>query len=220
MCHGPRSSVRLNYFISSGHPPHTQVAKLGIFALQSSFVLSTKEVVMAFRIFPRDEGFFPLLEESSVIAHDCAKRISGILRSLPPAEVEIDAIMAAERRADEIVRELHRRLERSLVTPFDREDLQELMSKLDDVVDEMFAAADLIFLHRVTSELPGLFDMSQLLEEITLTNVTLMRNLSSFTGITELVEEIDQLESSADRMFRRVTGELFSGSHDALDILR
>ena len=62
--------------------------------------------------------------------------------------------------------------------------------------------------------------MAQVLEEITLKNSELMKNLSSFTDINRLVEEIDQLESSADRMFRRVTGELFSGSHDALDILR
>lgn len=175
---------------------------------------------MAFRIFPRDEGFFPLLEESAAIAHDCAKRVVNILSSLPPAEVEIDAIMSAERRADVLVRELNRRLERSLVTPFDREDLQELMTRLDDVVDEIFGAADLILLHHVTNLLPGLADMAQVLEEITLKNAELMKNLSSFTDINRLVEEIDQLESSADRMFRRVTGELFSGSHDALDILR
>lgn len=175
---------------------------------------------MAFRIFPRDEGFFPLLEESATIAHDCAKRVVNILSSLPPAEVEIDAIMSAERRADVLVRELNRRLERSLVTPFDREDLQELMTQLDDVVDEIFGAADLIFLHHVTNSLPGLADMAQVLEEITLKNSELMKNLSSFTDINRLVEEIDQLESSADRMFRRITGELFSGSHDALDILR
>ena len=175
---------------------------------------------MAFRIFPRDEGFFPLLEESATIAHECASKVSGILRSLPPAEVEIDVIMAAERRGDVLVREVNRRLERSLVTPFDREDLQLLATNLDDVIDEIFAAADLILLHHVSKELPGVLDMAQLLEEITLKNIELMKGLSSFTDITRLVEEIDALESSADRMFRRVTGELFNGSHDALDILR
>ncbi len=175
---------------------------------------------MAFKIFPRDEGFYPLFDESAAIAYDCAKRLSGIVRSLPPAEVEIDAIMSAERRADDLVREVNRRLERSLVTPFDREDLQLLATKLDDVIDEMFAAADLIFLHRVTSELPGVTDLVQLLEEITLTNISLVKNLSSLSDVTRLVEEIDQLESAADRMFRRVTSELFSGTHDALDILR
>lgn len=175
---------------------------------------------MAFRIFPRDEGFFPLLEESAVIANQCATRVAGILRSLPPAEVEIDAIMAAERRGDVLVREVNRRLERSLVTPFDREDLQLLATNLDDVVDEIFGAADLILLHHVSTELPGILDLAQLLEEITLKNIDLMRGLVTFTDINRLVEEIDSLESAADRMFRRITGELFNGSHDALDILR
>ena len=175
---------------------------------------------MAFRIFPRDEGFFPILQESSTIAHDCAKRIAGFLQSLPPAEAEVDAIMAEERRADELVRELNRRLERSLVTPFDREDLQDLITKLDDVVDEEFAAADLIFLHRVTNQLPGMQEMAQVLVDSTLKNIELMNNLATLTDVTRLVDEIDQLESSADRIFRRVTRELYSGSHDALDILR
>jgi predicted phosphate transport protein (TIGR00153 family) len=175
---------------------------------------------MAFRIIPRDEGFFPLFEEAATIAHDCASRLVGMLHSLPPAEAEVDALMAAERKADEVVREVNRRLERSLVTPFDREDIQLLATSLDDVTDEIFAAADLVFLHRVTAELPGLFELADILEQITKSNVALMGLLSSMRGINELVDAIDQLESSADKVFRRVTGELFSGRHDALDILR
>ena len=175
---------------------------------------------MAFRIIPRDEGFFPLFEEAASIAHECASRLVGILHSLPPAEAEVDALMAAERKADELVREVNRRLERSLVTPFDREDIQLLATSLDDVTDEIFAAADLVFLHRVTAELPGLFELADILEQITKSNVTLMGRLSSMRGVSELVDAIDQLESSADKVFRRVTGELFSGRHDALDILR
>ncbi len=175
---------------------------------------------MAFRIIPRDEGFFPLFEEAASIAHDCASRLVGMLHSLPPAEAEVDALMASERKADEVVREVNRRLERSLVTPFDREDIQQLATSLDDVTDEIFAAADLVFLHRVTAELPGLFELADILEQITRSNSELMKRLSSMRGITDMVDAIDQLESSADRVFRRVTGELFSGRHDALDILR
>lgn len=175
---------------------------------------------MAFRIIPRDEGFFPLFEEAADIAHQCASRLVGMLHSLPPAEAEVDALMAAERKADELVREVNRRLERSLVTPFDREDIQLLATSLDDVTDEIFAAADLVFLHRVTAELPGLFELADILEQITKANSGLMKRLSSMRGISDEVDAIDQLESSADRVFRRVTGELFSGRHDALDILR
>lgn len=175
---------------------------------------------MAFRIIPRDEGFFPLFEQAAEISHECAQRLVGILHSVPPTESEVDGIMAAERRADEIVREVARRLERSLVTPFDREDIAQLATSLDDVTDEIFAAADLVLLHRVTGDLPGVFELADLLTQITLANCDLIRNLKSMDSVSELLESIDKLESSADRVFRRVTSELFSGRHDALDILR
>ena len=175
---------------------------------------------MAFRIIPRDEGFFPLFEQAAEISHECAQRLVGILHSVPPTESEVDGIMAAERRADEIVREVARRLERSLVTPFDREDIAQLATSLDDVTDEIFAAADLVLLHRVTGDLPGVFELADLLTQITLANCDLIRNLKSMDSVSELIESIDKLESSADRVFRRVTSELFSGRHDALDILR
>lgn len=175
---------------------------------------------MAFRIIPRDEGFFPLFEQAAEISHECAQRLVGILHSVPPTESEVDGIMAAERRADEIVREIGRRLERSLVTPFDREDIAQLATSLDDVTDEIFAAADLVLLHRVTGDLPGVFELADLLTQITLANCDLIRNLKSMDSVSELLESIDKLESSADRVFRRVTSELFSGRHDALDILR
>lgn len=175
---------------------------------------------MAFRLIPRDEGFYPLFEKAAEIGHECAQRLVGILHSVPPMESEIDAIMAAEKEADGVVREITRRLDRALVTPFDREDIQILANALDDVTDEIFAAADLVFLHRVTSELPGVFELADLLAQITQANCDLIDDLQSMRNISALAETIDQLESAADRVFRRVTGELFSGRHDALDILR
>ena len=175
---------------------------------------------MAFRLIPRDEGFFPLFEQAAQVSHECAQRLVGILHSVPPTESEVDGIMAAERQGDEVVREINRRLERSLVTPFDREDIALLASGLDDVTDEIFAAADLVLLHRVTGDLPGIFELADLLNQITLANCDLMRSLQSMDNISAQLETIDQLESASDRVFRRVTSELFSDRHDALDILR
>jgi predicted phosphate transport protein (TIGR00153 family) len=177
-------------------------------------------VKMKFRLFPRDEGFFPLLEKSARIACGCVAQLSEILRSLPATEAAVTALREAEREADDVVREVNRRLERSLVTPFDREDIQLLVTELDNVVDEIFAAADLVLLHRVTQPLNGLTDQLRLLDVITDKNLELIRSLVSLQDIPRLVDEIDRIESDADRIFRRVISELFSGNHSALDILR
>lgn len=175
---------------------------------------------MALKIFSRDEGFYSLFELAADTSNQCARQLVGILRSVPPTESEIELIMQREREADEIVREVNRRLERSPRPPFDRQDLQTLATYLDDITDEIFAAADLVLLHRVTSDLPGIFELADILEQATGANCELVRKLRVMRGIRDGVDAIDRLESSADRVFRRITSELFSGRHDALDILR
>ena len=175
---------------------------------------------MAFRLIPRDEGFYPLFVEAAEIAREAAERLAAMLTSLPATDDQVVEFMKAEKSGDEVVREVGRRLEKSLITPFDREDISLLVSSLDDVTDDIFAAADLVLLHNVRTELAGVNDLARLLVEITTANVELAGRLSSMRGIPELVDKIDGLESQADRQFRRVMAELFSGRHDALDILR
>ena len=68
-------------------------------------------------------------------------------------------IVAAERAGDEVMRSVRSRLETSIVTPFDREDIQSLANSLDDVLDEMRAAADLAHLHQLSSPLPGVTEL-------------------------------------------------------------
>lgn len=175
---------------------------------------------MAFRLIPRDEGFYPLFNEAADVASDAAKQLAAMLRSLPATDDQVREFMQVEKKGDEVVREVNRRLERSLITPFDREDIQLLATSLDDVTDEIFAAADLVLLHNVSTELKGVSELVSILVEITEANRELTDLLSSMRGIPEMVDRIDSLESRADREFRRVMAELFSGRHDALDILR
>lgn len=175
---------------------------------------------MAFRLIPRDEGFYPLFTEAAEVAHDAAVRLASMLRRLPATDEQVRDFIQAEKKGDDVVREVNRRLERSLITPFDREDIQLLATSLDDVTDEIFAAADLVLLHNVSSELKGVSDLADLLVEITKENCRLTDLLSSMRDIPEMVDKIDALESRADREFRRVMADLFSGRFDALDVLR
>lgn len=175
---------------------------------------------MAFRLIPRDEAFYPLFDEAAEIAADAAVRLQTLMTSLPVQEADVDELVAAERRGDQLVRAVRGRIESSIVTPFDREDIQLLTNSLDDVLDEMRAAADLALLHKVSTPLRGLNDLLVQLSEITKLNVQLVQRLRSLRDIASIADEIDAKESEADATYRRITAELFSGSHDALDILR
>ena len=86
----------------------------------------------------------------------------------------------------------------------DEEQKRIVKEAIHEWLDEIFAAADLVLLHRVTQPLNGLTDQLRLLAVITDKNLELIRNLVSLQDIPRLVDEIDRIESDADRVFRRV----------------
>lgn len=175
---------------------------------------------MRFRLIPRDESFYPLFDQLAQIAADTAVALSQAMHSLPVSSQASGAVVAAEKQADGVLREIRSQLEHAIVTPFDREDIQSLSNALDDVVDEMRAAADSAYQHNIVTELPGIEELLRVLCEITARNVALVHGLRTLRNLTPIIDEIERLESEADAIYRTVMAELFSGRHDALDILR
>lgn len=175
---------------------------------------------MRFRLIPRDNGFYPLFERQAATAVDTAVQLEKLMASLPVVSDRVDTIVAAERAGDEVMRLVRSRLETSIVTPFDREDIQSLANSLDDVLDEMRAAADLAHLHQLSSPLAGVGDLVGLLRKIVEANNRLVGKLSTLNDVHGDIDAIDTLESEADATYRRIMAELFSGTHDALDILK
>jgi len=173
-----------------------------------------------FRLIPRDNGFYPLFEKQAATAVDTAIQLQKLMSSLPIVSDRVDTIVAAERAGDEVMRMVRNRLETSIVTPFDREDIQTLANSLDDVLDEMRAAADLAHLHQLSSPLDGIDDLVDLLRKIVEANRTLVGKLSTLHDVHRDLDEIDTLESTADATYRRIMAELFSGRYEALDILK
>lgn len=175
---------------------------------------------MRFRLIPRDESFYPMFDRQAQIAADTAIVLEALVTSLPISAEQVERVVAAEKEADGVLRQIRDNLEHSIVTPFDREDIQALSNALDDVLDEMRAAADNAFQHNLKTPLSGIGDLLRLLREITAKNVQLIASLRTLTDLYPLIDEIERLESEVDTQYRKVMAELFSGGHDALDILR
>jgi uncharacterized protein len=173
-----------------------------------------------FRLIPRDNGFYPLFEQQAANAVDTAKQLEKLLASLPVVSGRVDTIVAAERAGDQVMRLVRNRLETSIVTPFDREDIQSLANSLDDVLDEMRAAADLAHLHHLATPLAGIGELVTLLRQIVEANHRLVGKLATLNDVVGDIDEIDNIESQADAAYRRIMAELFSGSHDAVEILK
>lgn len=175
---------------------------------------------MRFRLIPRDNGFYPLFEQQAATAVDTAIQLEKLMASLPVVSGRVDTIVAAERAGDQVMRLVRKRLETTIVTPFDREDIQSLANSLDDVLDEMRAAADLAHLHHLSTPLAGINDLVTLLRQIVEANNRLVGKLATLNDVVGDIDEIDSLESQADATYRRIMAELFGGTHDALDILK
>jgi predicted phosphate transport protein (TIGR00153 family) len=173
-----------------------------------------------FRLVPRDEGFFPLFDEVAANLAESARLLQDIFADAGDHHDALDRIVKCERHGDELTRSILRRLNSSFVTPFDREDIHRLAEELDDATDDVHAAADLMLLHRVEEPLPEMQELARLVDEGARATVELVGRLRSLKGMEPLLERIDQIESEADRVYRRCVARLFSGEFKAFKVLK
>jgi len=135
-------------------------------------------------------------------------------------EVLAKRMREAEHAADESTHEIMRRVNSSFITPFDREDIYALASALDDCMDEMEAAVDLIVLYRI-DELPGgVAAQVEVLARMAELTAEAMPRLRSMKDLTEYWIEINRLENQGDQLYRRLLAELFNGDLKATAIMK
>ena len=125
-----------------------------------------------------------------------------------------------EHANDENTHEVMRRLNSTFVTPFDREDIYNLASRLDDVVDHLEAAADLIVLYELEEVPATTREVVGLLVAAAHVTAEAMPRLQTTKDLAEYWIEVNRLENEADQLYRRTLATLFNGSYDALDALK
>lgn len=178
------------------------------------------EVDVRLRLTPRDTSFyddFTASADNLLIATD-------LLAQLVAPDGDRAAIAGrirdAEHAGDEITHRILRRLNATFVTPFEREDIYRLASRLDDVVDFIEAAADLVVLYRL-GELPTeITTIVEVLCRAARSTGEAMRRLRSLKDLAEYWIEVNELENEADQIHRRLVARLFSGDYEALDVLK
>jgi uncharacterized protein Yka (UPF0111/DUF47 family) len=129
-------------------------------------------------------------------------------------------IGAIESEADELLGKIIRRIDDMFVTPYDRGDLQDLANNLDDAMDEIEEATDLIILHDVQEFPQGLSDLVDAVRRLAELTASSMPRLKNLKDLDHYYSEADRIETEGDRIHRRITSMLFSGNFDALTILR
>ena len=127
---------------------------------------------------------------------------------------------AAEHAGDEVTHAIMRELNESFITPFDREDIYRLASSLDDVMDAMEAAVDLVVLYQIGELPPEVADQVDVIERAAELTAAAMLKLRSMKDLSEFWIELNRLENQADQVYRRLLARLFSGDFDALTVMK
>jgi len=175
---------------------------------------------VALRFKPVDNVFYQLLTESASKLVEGASILAEMLADGSDRKAIADRMRDAEHQADEITHEIAKRVNATFVTPFDREDIYALASGLDDVMDFMEEAVDLTQLYEVKSlpsELAEQVDVLQRCAELT---AEAMPRLQSMKDLEEFWIEINRLENTGDKSYRRILAKLFSGQYKALEVLK
>jgi uncharacterized protein len=173
-----------------------------------------------FWLIPRDESFFELFLKSAGLLVRGAELLQDLVSNFDDVAAKGRRLHDIEHEADEVTHEVMRRLNTTFVTPLDREDIHELASLLDDVMDHMDAAADLMVLHKIEKPLPEMLTQVDLLVMATATTRDALSALPDFRSLSEYFVEVNRLENEGDRIYRRAIADLFGGDFKAMDVLK
>lgn len=176
---------------------------------------------MRLRLTPRDTTFFDLFGASAEHLVTGANLLAEMLGADRPTRKEIGKRIAdAEHAADEATHMIMRRLNQTFVTPFDRDDIYMLASSLDDCMDFMDEAADLIVLYRL-EELPArVSDQVQVLQRAAELTADAMPRLRSMDSLSEYWVEVNRLENQADKVHRKLLAQLFDEIVDPILLMK
>jgi predicted phosphate transport protein (TIGR00153 family) len=150
-----------------------------------------------------------------------ARLLKDLLGAAPGDRKEIaEKMRAAEHAGDEVTHAIMRELNESFITPFDREDIYRLASSLDDVMDAMEAAVDLVVLYKIGELPPEVADQIDVIERAAELTAEAMLNLRSMKDLSEFWIELNRLENQADQVYRRLLARLFGGDFDAMTVMK
>ena len=175
---------------------------------------------MRLKFRPVDSSFYDLFSEAAGHLVVGAQLLSEMLAEGTSRAEVAQRMREAEHAADETTHSIVRRVNSTFVTPFDREDIYSLASALDDVMDMMDEAVDLILLYEVTSLPPESTQQVEVLQRCAELTAAAMPSLESMASLDEYWIEINRLENTGDKSYRRILANLFSGDYEALEVLK
>src|SRR5213080_5624885 len=171
-------------------------------------------------LVPQNKQFFRLLERASDNAVGIARELVRLLDEFPSNGGELRAVKELEHEGDRLTREVVDLLNRTFVTPFDRDDMYELASALDDICDHIDEAAGNIAGYGVTEIRPSAKQQAEVILRSTEKLSEAVEQIDGFKDADRQLNELRDLEDEGDRLNREAVSQLFKTETDAIAIIR
>ena len=175
---------------------------------------------------PKDKKvFFPLFEQAANNVVAMATMLVETVNSTNPATREelIRQIDKLENKGDEITHQLYLELGKNFITPFDREDIHQLASAIDDVADNIQGAANRMSLYRIDEFNDHIKKLSELILQCSTDLEKAVRELKDLKNVRNIADScirINSVENQADHVFDRAVADLFLYETDAIRLIK
>jgi len=173
------------------------------------------------RLLPREEEFFDLFVEVANRNKAAAHHLRELFAAEPGRRTpHVEALKRLEHEADQITHEVVNRLDRTFITPLDREDIHELASDLDDVMDAMDGTARRSQIFRLGPAPEGVKRLTEVIERMVGVLGEGVGRLKKGDDVMRYCIEAKQLEEEGDAIYQEALGQLFERERDALEIIK
>jgi uncharacterized protein len=174
----------------------------------------------AFSLVPRDKHFFKEFVSLAEEVRSGSRELKQMIATDPPDISKVEVIKEIEHACDRCTRAIIDRLNRTFVTPLDREDIHALASSLDDVMDAIDAAAAVIRLYKIAHVRAGAKRLVDIVCDSTDGITQALQALERRDGVLEMAARIKQLEHEADRVHQDAIVELFDQERDPIAVIK
>ena len=175
------------------------------------------------RLMPREGKFFDLFNAHAERIVEGSRELAAMITTFSDLDAHAQRIDAAERAADKITHEAISLLHRTFITPFDRDQIHQLITSMDDILDLIQDVAESVALYdlrSVTPEAKQLAEICQVCCDRVRTTVAQLTDMKRSEAILKYCQEIDRLESDADRVMRSALSKLFREENDVKQVMK
>ena len=172
------------------------------------------------RLLPQETHFFTLFESQAAKVLEAARALQEMARNYEQVDEKARHIKVLETQADHITHDIIDRLNRTFITPFDREDIHALASALDDVLDNIEGVSSRFALFNIRAVTPETLQLISIIEQSCAAIYEAVTHLRDFKKINEYCIQINHLENEADHISRNTTAKLFHEETDFRELIK